>query len=198
MKQLSHLVLIGAMLLPVGTAGAQTPPQSDPLMLPSQTPPPPLAMMLRYPRKQVPGAPLPAPDTTPAVPMLLALEAAQKALATCASQGLRVGVAVVDSQGQLRLGLSQDGASPGRIFGAAQKASAAAAFQQPTSVIQQRLRDDKSLVSQLKPYMEVHPGAVPLLSGGRLLGAIGASGATGEQDQACAPAGAAAIQSRLQ
>jgi glc operon protein GlcG len=41
------------------------------------------------------------------------------------------------------------------------------------------------------------PGAVPLIKGGRVLGAIGVSGATGQQDEACAAAGAAAVQGRL-
>jgi uncharacterized protein GlcG (DUF336 family) len=120
------------------------------------------------------------------------------ALEACARDGLRVGVAVTDSAGTLQLGLTADGATPGRIFMATRKDIAALAFKSPTSVVQQKLRDkDAAALAALKPNMVVYPGAVPLMAGERVLGAIGASGATGEQDQACAAAGAAKIQARL-
>jgi glc operon protein GlcG len=38
-------------------------------------------------------------------------------------------------------------------------------------------------------------GAVPVTSGGKLIGAVGCGGGTGEQDHLCAEAGAAAITS---
>ena len=37
-------------------------------------------------------------------------------------------------------------------------------------------------------------GGIPLMSGGQLVGAIGVSGVTGEQDAQCARAGAAVIK----
>jgi uncharacterized protein GlcG (DUF336 family) len=37
-------------------------------------------------------------------------------------------------------------------------------------------------------------GAVPLVSGGKAIGAIGCGGGTGEQDHLCAEAGAVAIR----
>ena len=36
-------------------------------------------------------------------------------------------------------------------------------------------------------------GAVPIVKGGRVIGAIGCGGGTGEQDHECAEAGAAAV-----
>lgn len=42
--------------------------------------------------------------------------------------------------------------------------------------------------------MVIFPGGIPVWQEGRLIGAVGASGGTVEQDHACASAGAAAIQ----
>jgi glc operon protein GlcG len=38
------------------------------------------------------------------------------------------------------------------------------------------------------------PGGTPIMRGGRLIGGIGCGGGTGEQDQQCADAGAAALK----
>jgi uncharacterized protein GlcG (DUF336 family) len=154
--------------------------------------------MLKPPRP--PGASRPPEpiNTTPSPSLGLALEAAQAALDACLADGLKVGVAVTDAEGNLRVGLAADGTSAGRILFASRKALAAAAFRAPTSVFQDRLRaNDPVALATLKPNMAVYPGGVPLLADGRLLGAIAATGATGQQDEKCAAQGAAKIQARL-
>ena len=37
------------------------------------------------------------------------------------------------------------------------------------------------------------PGGVPLMSGGKVIGAVGVSGVTGDQDEQCAKAGIGAM-----
>jgi uncharacterized protein GlcG (DUF336 family) len=49
--------------------------------------------------------------------------------------------------------------------------------------------DDRAGQGQALPT----PGGAPLLRGGRVIGGIGCGGGTGEEDQQCADAGAAAI-----
>jgi uncharacterized protein GlcG (DUF336 family) len=152
-------------------------------------------------RMLAPQAP-PAPgvstaDTTPALPMALAVELAQAAVATCAAQGLRVGAAVSDAAGNLRVGVTGDGARPGRIFTASRKNAAVIAFGLPTSELQAKLRADPALLAAVKPNMAVMPGGLPIVSRGKTVGALAVSGAASLQDEACARTALAAMQSRL-
>ena len=184
------LVVSTLLCLSAATASAQS---ADPTALPGDLPPPALAVMLRPPS----GRPLPPPDTTPAVPQGLALDAVNAALKACKDQGLRVGIALTDVQGNLRVGLSSDGAGGAAIYGAVRKDLTVLEFQQPTSVVQAQLRADAALGARVRPNMEVRPGAVPIVGPHGLVGALGVDGATAQQDEACAAAGVAAIQSRL-
>jgi uncharacterized protein GlcG (DUF336 family) len=131
--------------------------------------------------------------------MEIALQAAQAALARCQADALLVGAAVADASGNLVTGLQMTGANPGRIFFAARKAVTAAQFGAPTSDVREKLRaGDFSLLLQIRPNMVVYPGGVPLRDRtGKVIGAIGVSGATAEQDEICAAAGAAAVRDRL-
>ena len=182
-------------------AAAQTPPPvaADPLLLPSDAPPPPMARMLAPPAPPVPGAihVVNPPDATPTLPMTLAIELAQVAIATCKAQGLRVGAAVSDAAGNLRVGLTGDGARPGRIFTASRKNASVIAFGLPTSEIQAKLRADPALLAKVKPNMAVMPGGVPIMTGGKIVGALAVSGASSLQDEACAKVALAAMAARL-
>lgn len=141
---------------------------------------------------------LPPPDTTPAISMMLALAAAQVIVASCQSQGHAVAADITDSAGVLHVGLSADGASPpGRLFSGVPKAVAAIAFRQPTSRIRALLRVDPARVSGAAPNMLVLPGGLPIIVRGTVLGAIGVSGASTDQDEACAQSGLDAIMPRL-
>lgn len=179
---------------PVSAPAAPAATSADPAFLPGDGPPPAVSGMIG-PSKPGPEAPI---DTPPAVPLALAEEAARGALKFCSAGGHRIAVAVVNSAGELQVGLVADGASAERVFVAARKGVAAIAFKSPTSEVQKRLRaSDSSAYAILKPNMAVWPGAVPILAGERVLGAIGTSGATSEQDEECAAAGLARIKARL-
>ncbi len=77
------------------------------------------------------------------------------------------------------------------------KTLAALAFKTPTSEIRAKLAADPSAADMVKPNMATGAGAVPLMAGDQLLGAIGVSGATSQQDEKCAVAGAAKIKAKL-
>ena len=143
-----------------------------------------------------PNAPRPLPP--PAPPLALALKAAEAALATCKANGLAVGVAVSNSVGGMVVGLQADGAFPGRVYNAARKNLAAVEFGLPTLAVRAKLRaGDFATLARVKPNMTLLGGAIPLFSDGKLIGAIGVSGApAGEADDVCAAAGAAVFAAK--
>lgn len=195
--QTRTMVAAAAAMLSVPGVAQPAPPVADPLLLPSDAPPPPMARMLAPPVAPVPGAVPAVADATPALPMPLAVDLAQAAIAACAAQGLRVGAAVSDAAGNLRVGLTGDGARPGRIFTASRKNASVIAFGLPTSEIQAKLRADPALLAEVKPNMAVMPGGIPIVSGGKIIGALAVSGAASLQDEACAKVALARLQSRL-
>lgn len=189
-------------ILPAQVAAPLPPAVSarDPLSLPGDILPSPIAVVLAPPAPPggTPPSPLPPRSAVPGPSLAIALTAAQAALKRCEADGLKVGVAVSDSLGVLVVGLQMEGANPGRIFNAARKNLAAIEFGLPTSAVRERLRaNDFAMLARVKPSMTLFPGAVPLIVDGKLIGAIGISGATSGQDEVCAAAGAAAIVGRL-
>src|SRR5262245_14074988 len=129
----------------------------------------------------------------------VALELATTALADCRQRGYQVAVAVVDRFGVTQVVLRDRFAGPHTPATAAGKAWTAVSFRTNTS----------ELVSSTQPGMpqagiRALPGAVILgggmmvQAGGLLVGGIGVSGGPGgEADDACAKAGIAAIQDKL-
>ncbi|MBC2666524.1 heme-binding protein [Novosphingobium flavum] len=188
---------------------AQTPPPPmapatvtprDPLSIPGDNLPPPLANVVAPPPPPAAAnAPRPAPPPqAPGPQMDVALAAIQAAIAKCAADGLKVGVAVTNQQGVIVAALRMDGASPNTVFNGLRKSLVALEFGVPSSEVQTRLRaGDFATLARIKPNMFAFAGAVPLVSKGQVIGAIGASGAMSRQDEACAAAGAAAVASRI-
>jgi uncharacterized protein GlcG (DUF336 family) len=129
----------------------------------------------------------------------VALDLARAALADCRQRGYQVAVAVVDRFGVAQVMLRDRFAGPHTPPTAAGKAWTAVTFRTNTT--------DLHAISQpgmMQAGIRNVPGAVILgggmivESGGSLLGAIGVSGAPGgEADDACAKAGIAAIQDKL-
>jgi len=174
-------------------------PPRDPLLLPGDAPPPPMERMLAPPAPPAPGQmPGVGPaDTTPTLDMAVAIDLARTAIAICEAQGLRVGAAVSDSAGNLRVGLTGNSARAGRIFTASRKNAAVIAYGLPTSAIQAKLRADAEARAALPPHMAVMPGGVPIRIGDKIVGALAVSGATSLQDEDCANKALAQLGPRL-
>lgn len=182
---------------PTPTQATLTPPSwipRDPLALPGDNLPPPLAAVITPPPPANPNAPRPSPPPSP--PLAVALQAAQAALAKCNADGYQVGVAVSNSVGGMIVGIQSETAFPGRVFNAARKNLVAIEFQAPNSQVRAKLRaGDFATLARVKPSMTLLAGALPLFSDGKLIGAIGVSGAPGgDSDEVCAAAGAAVFQ----
>ena len=135
-----------------------------------------------------------APESTARGPsMEVALEAVREAVVSCSKAGYRVGASVIDSVGEARAMLTADGADGSHVFVAMRKALTALSFKMPSSAANEQVPKDKALLARVTANMFVEGGAVPILVGGDVIGAIGVSGAggtpMGHQDELCAAAG---------
>jgi uncharacterized protein GlcG (DUF336 family) len=110
--------------------------------------------------------------------------------------GVPMNIAVVDEGSNLIAFARMDGAWLGSIDIAQNKAYTARAFDMPTKDLAPLAQPGESLYgieASNHGRLIVFAGGIPLLSGSRVVGAIGVSGGTVEQDQAVAEAGAAAF-----
>jgi len=138
------------------------------------------------------------------VELALALEAAQTAVNTCLGQGVKGAAAVLDSAGVLRVLISADGASKNASELSPKKGVVAIEMKEPTSQVQAAMEKDAALKAKLEADKNMFPraGALPIMAGNDLVGAIAFGGANGQQgggthDEACAKAGLDKIQARV-
>ena len=137
-------------------------------------------------------------DTVPT--RSLTLEGAQKvleaALAKAADLVLRFCITVADPSGEPVMSARMDGAPRLSAGIAANKAYTVAGFGgMPTDAWWGAIKDEPSLVHglTLTPRLIVFGGGVPITSNGDLVGTIGVSGGSAEEDTVVASAGAAAL-----
>ncbi|MFZ3452322.1 GlcG/HbpS family heme-binding protein [Arthrobacter sp. 7Tela_A1] len=110
--------------------------------------------------------------------------------------GQPMDIAVVDAGGNLKAHVRMDGANIGSITIAINKAYTAIAFQCETGDLQGVTRPDGPIFGLSDAHggrLAVFPGGIPLVRDGSILGAIGVSTGTIEQDQEVASAGVAAF-----
>ena len=124
-----------------------------------------------------------------------AKKAALPALAEAAKNNWLIAVAVVDPAGNLVYYEKMDNTQLGSANVSLDKARSAALFKRPTKALQDALAagGDGWRVLGLQGAVPVD-GGIPLLSDGKIVGAIGVSGATSAQDGQCAKASADAFK----
>jgi uncharacterized protein GlcG (DUF336 family) len=136
------------------------------------------------------------PFSTPYGPPISAARAQaaiEAASAEAGKRGWALNIAVVDSGANLVAFLRMDGAQLGSIAVAEHKARAAAKFRRPTKLFEEAIqKDDRKYILSLDDVIASR-GGIPLIEDGKLIGAIGCSGATGSQDEVGCTAGAATI-----
>jgi uncharacterized protein GlcG (DUF336 family) len=121
------------------------------------------------------------------------------ALAKSQESGYKpMGVAVLDASGNLKAFASEDGASMFRFDIARAKAWGAVGMGVASGVLAQRAKDNPNFFVALAATAQgkflPQPGAVVIKDeAGHVLGAVGASGGTGEEDEAICRAGVAAV-----
>ena len=106
----------------------------------------------------------------------------------------KMDIAVVDAGANLKLFVRMDGAWLGSIDIAIKKARTARMFDMNTGEIGKLSQPGGSLfnIEHSNSGLITFPGGVPIKSGGEVIGAIGVSGSTVENDHRVAEAGAAA------
>jgi glc operon protein GlcG len=130
----------------------------------------------------------------------ISLEGAQRvleaAIAKAAEMGLDACISVCDPAGHAVISARMDGAPLLSVDIAANKAYTVVAFKgMPTHLWWGALKDDPALVQglTLTDRFIIFGGGIPLKVKKKLVGALGVSGGSAEQDQAIAEAGAAAL-----
>lgn len=137
-----------------------------------------------------------APPTTPyGAPITLA--AAKQAMAVAEAEatqhGWAVAIAIVDSGANLVMLQRLDNAQLSSARIAEAKAKTAAEFRRPTKVFEDAVAGGGIGLRVLSFGASVAEGGVPIVSGGRIVGAIGVSGVQSHQDAQVAQAGADAV-----
>jgi uncharacterized protein GlcG (DUF336 family) len=132
--------------------------------------------------------------------MNITLEQAQKvvaaAIAKSVEMGVKMDIAVIDSGTNLTAFARMDGAWIGSIDIAMKKAKTARYFNMPTGVIGTLSQPGGSLynIEHSNGGLITFPGGLPIANAvGEIIGAIGVSGSSVEDDHAVAEAGVAAL-----
>lgn len=137
-------------------------------------------------------APAPLPSLGTSLSLAQAKQAAAAALAEAAKNNWIVAVAITDIAGQLVYFEKTDGTQFGSIQVAIDKSRSAALYRRPTTAFRDAINGGNPGLLTLAGMNAVE-GGHPILSGGKVIGAIGVSGVTAPQDGVVARAGAAVI-----
>ena len=118
---------------------------------------------------------------------------AAAAEAEAKKQGWTVAIAVVDISGGLILFHRFDDVQAASLDLAMAKARTAARFKRPTKALSDGIAAGRLSLLAADGYLPLE-GGVPVTVGGKVIGAVGVSGVTSEQDAIVAKAGAEAIR----
>lgn len=128
------------------------------------------------------------PGYGPTINTATAKKIAAGTLAECAKNSWNVAVAVVDTHGSLVYFERMDDTQYASMDIAIGKAKAAATYRRPTRAFADVINKGGPATATL-PGVFASPGGVPVFVDGKVTGAVGVSGVTGDQDEQCAMAG---------
>ena len=161
----------------------------------AQTPPPAPA---------TPPAPPSAGGTPDAMPfdipygVSIGLERAKQVMAAAEAEAKKrnwkMNIAVVDTNGELVHFSRMEGAQIASGLISVGKARTSARFRRESRAFYNAFETGHGYVATLDPTLVASPGGFPLVDGGKLIGAIGCSGGTGDQDAAVCKAGAELVK----
>ena len=128
------------------------------------------------------------PGYGPTLNVATAKKIAAGTLAECAKNSWNVSVAVVDNHGFLVYFERMEDTQYASNDIAIGKARAAATYRRPTRAFADAINKNSPATATL-PGVFASPGGVPIFVDGKVVGAVGVSGVTGDQDEQCATAG---------
>ena len=158
--------------------------------------------------------PTPVPATPPAPPSAggtpdampfdipygqsIGLERAKQVMAAAEAEAKKrnwkMNIAVVDTNGELVQFERMEGAQIGSGSISIGKARTAARFRRESRAFYNAFETGHGYVATLDPTLVASPGGFPLVEGGKLIGAVGCSGGTGDQDAAVCKMGAEVVK----
>ena len=128
------------------------------------------------------------PDYGPDINAAGAKKIAAEVLAECQKNSWNVAVAVVDNHGFLVYFERMDNTQTASMDIAVGKARAAATYRRPTRVFMEVINKGGPATGTL-PGVFASPGGLPIMADGKVIGGVGVSGVTGDQDEQCSKAG---------
>jgi uncharacterized protein GlcG (DUF336 family) len=155
-------------------------------------------------------APAPAPATPPAPPaaggtpdkmpfdipygMSIGLDQAKQVMAAADAEAKKrnwkMNIAIVDTNGELVLFERMEGAQIASGSISTNKARTSARFRRESRLFYNVFEAGHGYITTLDPTLVASPGGFPLVEGGKIIGAIGCSGGTGDQDALICKVGA--------
>jgi len=158
--------------------------------------------------------PAPAPATPPAPPaaggtpdkmpfdipygMSIGIEKAKQVMAAAEAEAKnknwKMNIAIVDTNGDLVQFERMEGAQIASGAISIGKARTSARFRRESRLFYNAFEGGHGYVATLDPTLVASPGGFPLVEGGKLIGAIGCSGGTGDQDAAICKVGAEIVK----
>jgi glc operon protein GlcG len=158
--------------------------------------------------------PVPAPGASPAQPSAggtpdampfdipygqsIGLERAKQVMAAAEAEAKKrnwkMNIAVVDTNGELVHFSRMEGAQIASGSISIGKARTSARFRRESRAFYNAYETGHAYVSTLDPTLVASPGGFPLVEGGKLIGAVGCSGGTGDQDAAVCKMGAEIVK----
>jgi uncharacterized protein GlcG (DUF336 family) len=122
---------------------------------------------------------------------------AEATLGECKSKGFHTSAVVVDRAGQVLVLLRDEQATATTAEMARRKAFTARTFRSSTLEFQKRTTDPAYAAQRDVADILALGGGVPIMAGNEIIGGVGSSGSSQEQDDACAKAGVAKVADML-
>lgn len=132
------------------------------------------------------------PAYGPSVDIAGAKKIAAGVIAECQSHKWNVAVAIVDTHGGLVYFERMDNTQTASLEIAIMKSRVGAMYRRTTRVFADVIAKSGPAVMTL-PGVVASPGGIPIFADGKVIGGVGVSGVTGDQDEQCAKAGLAAM-----
>jgi len=110
--------------------------------------------------------------------------------ATKSPRNWKLAISVVDTHGELVYFYKMDNTQHGSVTISQNKARTSARLRRPTQIFNTAMQNPAGavIITLDSPPPTASPGGIPLIEGGKIIGAVGCSGATGDQDAvACKP-----------
>jgi glc operon protein GlcG len=148
-------------------------------------------------RAQQPTSPAGPTDYGPPITNEQAKAVAAAAFAEAKKNNWRMAFTILGPGGELVYFEKMDGTQLASVKISQGKAMTAARYRRESRVFYNAFETGHGYVSTLDPTLVASPGGFPLVSDGKLIGAIGCSGGTGDQDAATCKAGAEAIANQV-